>query len=60
MNPCWMYCLPVIHFLREKCRPFDEPSDDMNHSSDIPVWWGVDEFKPDSDTFKNKVYPWER
>lgn len=59
-NPYWMYCLPVIHFLLGKCRTFEEPSDDMSHSSNVPVWWGVDEFKGDNDTFKNKVHPWER
>ena len=55
-----MYCLPVIHFLLGKCRTFEEPSDDMSHSSNVPVWWGVDEFKGDNDTFKDKVPPWER
>ena len=59
-NPCWLFCLPVLHFLQEKCVPFEEPSAKFNHDQRVPVWWGIPEFKSDIETFKAKSVPWQR
>jgi hypothetical protein len=59
-NPCWLFCLPVLHFLQEKCAPFHEPPAKFNHDDRVPVWWGISEFKSDIENFKAKSVPWQR
>lgn len=57
-HPCWLYGVPVLHFLKEKCKPYEEASGKTNHDSYKPEWWGTVEFGKDIDYFKSKTSPW--
>lgn len=59
-NPCWTYCLPILHFLQGKCVPYEEASSKVNHESAKPEWWGIAEYGDDIDFFKGKTFPWDR
>ncbi|VDI41573.1 Hypothetical predicted protein [Mytilus galloprovincialis] len=58
-NPCWIYCLPILHFLQGKCVPYEEASSKVNHDSAKPEWWGIEDYGDDIDFFKRKTFPWE-
>lgn len=51
----WTYCIPMLHFLQDKYQPFQTVSDDTKHSEEIPVWWGIVDFKKELDVFKGRT-----
>lgn len=59
-NPCWTYCLPILHFLQGKCIPFQQASVAVNHDAARPEWWGIAEYGSDIVYFKGKTVPWDR
>ncbi|XP_071137099.1 E3 ubiquitin-protein ligase rnf213-alpha-like [Mytilus edulis] len=59
-NPCWTYCLPILHFLQGKCAPFQQASAAVNHGDTKPEWWGISEYIYDIEYFKAKTLPWDR
>ncbi|CAC5419845.1 unnamed protein product [Mytilus coruscus] len=58
-DPSWLYCVPVIHFLLKKCKPFENAPSKINHDDREPEWWGIVEYKKDIDHFKYKS-KWDR
>ncbi|CAG2239667.1 unnamed protein product [Mytilus edulis] len=58
-NPCWTYCLPILHFLQGKCAPFQQASAAVNHGDTKPEWWGISEYIYDIEYFKAKTLPWD-
>ncbi|XP_052062754.1 E3 ubiquitin-protein ligase rnf213-alpha-like isoform X2 [Mytilus californianus] len=58
-DPCWMFCVPVIHFMLNDIRPFEEPTVKVNHNDSVPKWWGIDQFGYDIDHFKYQS-KWDR
>ncbi|XP_063441660.1 E3 ubiquitin-protein ligase rnf213-alpha-like [Mytilus trossulus] len=58
-DPSWMFCVPMIHFLLKKCKPFEEAPAEVDHDETKPEWWGIVEYRRDIDIFKRKV-KWER
>ena len=58
-DPSWMFCVPIIHFLFDKCKPFEEASSKVNHNEKTPEWWGIVEYGNDIDKFKEKG-KWKR
>ncbi|XP_052062680.1 E3 ubiquitin-protein ligase rnf213-alpha-like isoform X2 [Mytilus californianus] len=58
-DPSWMFCVPMIHFLLKKCKPFEEAPAKVDHDVREPEWWGIVEYRKDIDHFKDKV-KWDR
>lgn len=58
-DPCWMFCVPLLHFLQDKYVPYQEVPDAANHKDVQPKWWGIELFVNEIDTFKKKN-PWEK
>ncbi|XP_053388233.1 E3 ubiquitin-protein ligase rnf213-alpha-like, partial [Mercenaria mercenaria] len=58
-NPCWLYCMPLIHFLEAICLPFAEPTKEKNHDDYVPKWWGIAELKKTVDIFKRDCHKWK-
>ena len=38
-NPEWLLAIPMLHFLREQSKPFEEP--ESGGSPRSPAWWGA-------------------
>ncbi|XP_077980162.1 E3 ubiquitin-protein ligase rnf213-alpha-like [Glandiceps talaboti] len=55
-NPKWLYCIPVLHFLKEESKPFQVPDYSRKHPQEL--WWGVESLKIDA--FKTRVAMKER
>jgi len=53
-NAYWLFCVPLLHFLWDKCKPFEAPSDNIEHTAIQPVWWGVEEYEGAHDNFKGR------
>lgn len=54
-----MFCVPMIHFLLKKCKPFEKAPAKVGHDEREPEWWGIVEYRKDIDHFKYKD-KWER
>lgn len=39
-NPEWLLAVPLLHFLREDSKPFEEP--DVGGSPGDQAWWGAE------------------
>ncbi|XP_063417895.1 E3 ubiquitin-protein ligase rnf213-alpha-like [Mytilus trossulus] len=53
-SPCWLYCIPLLHFLQEGIFPYQEVPEAINHRDVIPRWWGIDNFSSELDVYKSK------
>ena len=40
----WFYCIPLLHFLLGKYKPYQAATGKTNHDERIPEWWGIAEF----------------
>ncbi|XP_053396357.1 E3 ubiquitin-protein ligase rnf213-alpha-like [Mercenaria mercenaria] len=58
-NPSWLFCLPLIHFLEDICKPFGKVTTQRNHSDRVPRWWGIVEIQSAVDSFKRNSYRWQ-
>ncbi|XP_052087598.1 E3 ubiquitin-protein ligase rnf213-alpha-like isoform X5 [Mytilus californianus] len=50
----WLYCLPTLHYIEGRYQPFQTAPASTNHRDEKPVWWGIDSFKLELDTFKRR------
>ncbi|CAG2220298.1 unnamed protein product [Mytilus edulis] len=44
-NPCWTYCLPILHFLQGKCAPFQQASAAGTMAADQPFSGSLEAMK---------------
>lgn len=51
----WLCCIPVLHYLKGRYKPFQKAPSDANHSNAVPVWWGVDILDSNLKYFKGKA-----
>ncbi|VDI41382.1 Hypothetical predicted protein [Mytilus galloprovincialis] len=56
---CWFYCVPLLHYLYDKYKPYQEATQKVNHEETVPEWWGIAEFKDQHGYFKGKSR-WDR
>ncbi|CAG2252463.1 unnamed protein product [Mytilus edulis] len=55
IDPSWMCCVPIIHFMGKYSKPFEDGPTKINHDDDNPVWWGISKYADDVDYFKAKT-----
>lgn len=53
-SSCWLYCIPLLHFLDGRFQPYQVATPEVNHYDDPPRWWGNELFKTELNTFKSK------
>ncbi|CAC5415227.1 RNF213 [Mytilus coruscus] len=53
-DPCWMFCVPLLHFLQDRYVPYQEVPVTSNHKDGNPIWWGIESFITEKETFKKK------
>lgn len=58
-DPTWLFSVPIIHFMLDKCKPFENAPLTVDHDATVPKWWGVVEYENDIDCFKDKL-KWNR
>ncbi|CAC5425101.1 RNF213 [Mytilus coruscus] len=56
---CWFYCVPLLHYLYDKYKPYQDATPKVNHEETVPEWWGIAEFKDQHGYFKGKSR-WDR
>ncbi|XP_033741838.1 E3 ubiquitin-protein ligase rnf213-alpha-like [Pecten maximus] len=54
-NTCWLFVVPLLHFMSGKTVPYEKPSTETGHSDYKPVWWGVEEYKKNPEYFAGKT-----
>ncbi|KAH3728284.1 hypothetical protein DPMN_054238 [Dreissena polymorpha] len=57
-DPSWMFCLPLLHFVSDVCKPFEELGEDLSHSNITPKWWGIVDIESEIRTFQGSTYKW--
>jgi len=56
---CWFYCIPLLHFLLGKYKPYQAATAKANHDEKIPEWWGIAEFTQELTYFQGKT-KWDK
>lgn len=50
----WLNCVPTLHYIEDRYRPFETAPGSANHRDRKPVWWGIDSFNFELKTFKGR------
>lgn len=58
-DPMWLCCIPVYHFLKGTCNPFDDLPNIYSHNAEKPIWWGKGGIHVSMDNLKGKTR-WKR
>jgi hypothetical protein len=58
-DPCWIFCMPVLHYMYGKSKPYEVASLKINHEDASAEWWGISEIKLELNYFQGKS-TWER
>ncbi|XP_052269019.1 uncharacterized protein LOC127870476 [Dreissena polymorpha] len=53
-----MFCLPLLHFATDVCKPYEELEVDWMHAANIPKWWGTVDIEKDVEVFKKSKLKW--
>jgi hypothetical protein len=60
-EPRWMFLIPIVHLLSGSItKPFENVAHDVNHDTNVSVWWGLEEekLKEVVKRFKSINGPW--
>ena len=58
-DPCWMFCMPVLHYMYGKNKPYEVAPLNIKHEEASAEWWGISEIKYQLDYFQGKS-SWDR
>jgi hypothetical protein len=58
-DPCWMFCMPVLHYMIGKNKPYEVAPLNIKHDETSAEWWGISEIKYELNYFQGKS-SWDR